>query len=108
MNKGFTVIRFLFTIVIILIALSLLGVNIQSDIVQNPEVQNNTSFVMQQFQTFWNTTLAGPLTYFWNNIIINIFWNSFIENMTTLSEGGGITWDTSMVMPDFVGFEEYE
>jgi hypothetical protein len=81
-------IKFLLATVLLLIVLSLLGVNVKEDIAENPTVQDNTSYVSVGVKTFWSNYLSGPAHFLWKDIFVDILWETFIRNMITLREGG--------------------
>lgn len=85
---GFINIRNLVIVIIILVILGLAGVSVEDDIVENEEVQENTSYVWTGVVHVWDTYLAGPANYLWNEIFVDILWASFVNNMETLSNGG--------------------
>lgn len=84
---GFINIRTLVVVIIILVILGLSGVSVQHDIVENPGVQENTSYVWTGAVHVWNTYLAQPLYFLWHDIFVNIIWRAFIINMQRLQNG---------------------
>ena len=80
-------IRFLVVAILLLVILGLLGVSVQHDVVENPGVQENTSYVESGVVTFWNQYLANPASYLWNDIFVNILWTTFVANMDRLRNG---------------------
>lgn len=87
MFKGFINIRNLVIIVIILVILGLSGVSVEEDIVENEGVQENTSYVLTGVQNVWNNYLAQPFMFLWNDIFVELIWESFIVNMQALRNG---------------------
>lgn len=80
-------IRLLVIIILLLVILGLLGVSVQHDVVENPGVQENTSYVGSGVVHFWNTYLANPASYLWDDIFVDILWAAFVENMERLRNG---------------------
>ena len=91
LNLGFISIRTLIVIVFIIIALGMFGINIEDDIVENTDVRDNTSYVWTGVSRFWNTYLAGPADYIWNDVFVGLIWESFIINMQALRNGESAT-----------------
>ena len=87
LQAGFIRLKTLVIIILILVILGLLGINVERDIVENEEVQNNTSYVWSGVVEFWDRYLAGPADYIWNDIFRNLIWDSFILNMQRLRNG---------------------
>lgn len=108
---GFITIRNLVLVIIVLVVLGLMGVNVEEDIVGNEQVQENTSYVASGVVHVWETYLAGPARFIWNEIIVGILWEGFRVNMERLQNGQTPTdfhsMDTSALpsIPDLV--EQY-
>lgn len=101
-------IRLLTVVILLLVILGLLGVSVQHDVVENPGVQENTSYVESGITQFWNNYLAGPFDYLWNDVFVDILWAAFIENMHRLRDGEpptyfqGPTHGTIPSIPDMI------
>lgn len=71
LNKGS-----MFMLVIILIAIiavmGYFGISVQNDVIGNPTVQSNFSYVWGQVSTFWNTYLKDLAIGLWHWAIINV------------------------------------
>ena len=80
-------IRLLVVIILLLVILGLLGVSVQHDVVENPGVQENTSYVESGVVSFWNNYLANPASYLWDDVFVDIIWAAFVENMERLRNG---------------------
>lgn len=80
-------IRLLVVAILLLVILGLLGVSVQHDVVENPGVQENTSYVGTGIATFFTTYLAAPFDFLWNDVFVGILWNTFVENMERLRNG---------------------
>lgn len=88
---GFINIKTLVIIIIILVILGLAGVSVEDDIVENEGVQENTSYVATGVVYVWDTYLKGPASYLWNDIFVDLIWESFIVNMQALRNGDTAT-----------------
>lgn len=78
-TQGFGLIKFIIAIAIIIVFISLLGFNVEEDIVMNPTVQTNFSFILNWLSSIWDNHLASPLLYVWNDVIIEMLWEPFVE-----------------------------
>ena len=63
---------FIRTILLTVVGLALLNIMFGIDIVDYLD--------KERLLIIWNDTIAGPLLYLWNNIVIGIIWN-FIEGL---------------------------
>ena len=105
---GVITIRNLVIVIIILVILGLTGVNVEEDVVGNETVQENTSYVWNGIQHVWNTYLAGPAEWLWQEVIVGILWEGFRTNMERLQNGQSPTdfhsMDTSAFpnVPDLI------
>lgn len=77
-------------IIIFIVILGYLGVDIQRA-VESPTTRENFSYVTQAALYVWDHVLERPLTYLWNEVIVDLVWNSLIEklknNPPTISTG---------------------
>lgn len=80
-KKGFGLIRFVIIIIIIIVFISLLGFDLQEDIIGNEAVQTNFSFVLDLLSNIWDNHLSAPVLHVWNNIIIEMLWEPFIQGV---------------------------
>lgn len=80
-------IKILLFIVLVLVALGLMGVSVEHDVVGNPGVQENVSYVSTGAVGFWNTYLAQPARWVWEELIVGILWETFARNMGRLRDG---------------------
>ncbi len=106
--SGFINIRTLVVFILILVILGLLGVSVEHDIVEDPGVQENTSYVWNGVAHVWQTYLAGPFHFLWHDVIVGILWEGFRLNMERLQNGQSPTdfssMDTSSIpnIPDLI------
>ncbi|OGD68987.1 hypothetical protein A2996_01455 [Candidatus Campbellbacteria bacterium RIFCSPLOWO2_01_FULL_34_15] len=87
-NSGF--LQLVLVIIIGIIILSYFGFNLRG-IVEAPQTQENLGYAWGLVTDFWNTYLAGPVLYFWNDIFIDLLWSSFVENMERIKAGDPTT-----------------
>ena len=80
-------IKLLVLFVILIVIISYLGIDLRA-IVQSPETQGNLGYVWGLVVTVWDNYLERPVLYFWNNIFINLLWESFVNNMERIKNGG--------------------
>ena len=82
-NQG--LISILLIIVIAILALSFFNIDLKT-VAEKPQTQKNVSYVVDNSTSFWNTYLQKPASYLWNDIFINLLWNSFVDNMTRIKQ----------------------
>jgi len=85
-EQGISIIGILFLGFIIILILSYFKISIKS-VVESPEAQDNLHYVGGNTRNLWNDYLKEPVSYFWNDIFIGIFWESFINNMERIRDG---------------------
>jgi hypothetical protein len=54
-------------------------INLEQDVVTNPEVETNFGYVVSWLSGIWENHLSSPILYLWNDIFIDLFWEPFIE-----------------------------
>ena len=85
-KRGISLLKIIILVAIAMLVLSYFGVSIKS-IVESPTGQENINYVGGGAKSFWTTYLAEPASYIWNDVIVNIFWKSFISNMERIRDG---------------------
>lgn len=70
-NKG-SALTLVIVLVVIIAILGYFGISVQNDVVANPTVQSNFSYVWNQISMFWNTYLKDLALALWNWAIINV------------------------------------
>ncbi len=83
-SRGF--IRTIIIIVIALLILSYFGFNIRA-IVNSPAGQDNFTYTQEVILNVWNGYLKRPATYLWNDIFLDLIWNSAIDNLNKIKDG---------------------
>ena len=73
-------------IIIAIIVLSYFGFDLQA-IVESPETQGNLGYVWGLATLLWTDYLMQPVLYFWNNIFINLLWETFVSNLERIRDG---------------------
>lgn len=79
-QSGFSLIKFIVGVVILIVFISLLGYNIEQDVVQNEAVQSNFGYIINWLSSLWDNHLASPILYIWNDIFIELLWQPFIQS----------------------------
>ncbi len=82
----------IFLAVIIIFVLSYFNISIRS-IINSPTGQENVSYVREGTKNLWETYLAKPASYLWNDICVNIFWKGFVSNMERIRDGQSTDFD---------------
>ncbi|OGI71633.1 hypothetical protein A3B84_00050 [Candidatus Nomurabacteria bacterium RIFCSPHIGHO2_02_FULL_35_13] len=85
-KRGISIIGILFFGFIIVLVLSYFKISIRS-VVESPTAQDNISYVGGGTRNLWDEYFRKPVSYLWNDIFINIFWASFINNMERIRDG---------------------
>jgi hypothetical protein len=80
-TQGFGLIKFIITIAIIIVFISLLGFDLQQDVIANETVQTNFSLILDWLSNIWDNHLSSPVLHVWNNIIIGMLWEPFIQGV---------------------------
>jgi hypothetical protein len=75
-------------IIIIIAVLSYFNFNIRT-FFESDIVRNNFGYVWKWVSYVWNNFLARPAKYLWNDVFVDLIWNSFIENLHRFKEGKG-------------------
>ena len=94
LEKGISIIGILLLGIILLLVLSYFKISVRS-VVESPEAQDNISYVGGGTRNLWNDYLTQPATYLWNDIFVDIFWKSFVNNMERIRDGQPTDYETS-------------
>ena len=76
----------LFLSLILILILSYFKVNIKS-LFENENAKENFSYVGNNSKNFWDKYFKDPASYLWNDVLVDIFWKSFISNMERIRDG---------------------
>jgi len=93
-KRGTSILGVLVVGMIIVFVLSYFNVNIKS-VIDSPTGQENVNYVRGGVRNLWNTYLVKPVSYFWNDVWLNIFWKSFISNMERIRDGQSTDFDNA-------------
>jgi hypothetical protein len=85
-KRGISILGVIFFGFIIVLVLSYFNVSIKS-VVESPTGQENINYVKGSTKSLWETYLAEPVHYLWNDVWVNIFWKGFISNMERIRDG---------------------
>jgi len=83
---GISIVGMLILGFIIILVLSYFKISIKS-VVESPTGQENINYVGGGTVNLWDTYLKGPASYLWNDVFVDIFWKSFINNMERIRDG---------------------
>lgn len=78
-------IKFIIFVIIIIAVLSYFNFDIKT-FFESDAVRNNFQYVWGWIKYVWNNYLARPFDYLWNDVFINLIWNTFIENLQRLKQ----------------------
>jgi len=85
-NKKDGLIKLIVLIILGIAILSYLGFDLRG-FISSEIVQNNFGFIFSFLGNIWHNYLAKPADYLWNDIFLDLIWNSFIENLGRLKSG---------------------
>ena len=85
-EKGISLIGILVLAFILILVLSYFNISVKS-VVESPTGQENINYVGGGTVSLWDRYLKGPASYIWNDIFVNIFWKSFVNNMERIRDG---------------------
>ncbi len=80
---------FVKTIIIVVIAVIVLGYfgfDLRT-IIESESVQKNLLYVWNFVVNVWENYLQRPALYLWNDIFIDLIWESFVDNMERIKDG---------------------
>jgi len=89
-NEKGGLVKFIIIIIVAIIVLSYFGFNLRS-VVESPTTQGNLSYVWGGVVYVWSGYLERPASYLWNDIFIDLLWNSFVYNLERIKGGGTTT-----------------
>ena len=90
LNKESGFVKLIITIIIAIIILSYFGFDLRA-VIESPGTQGNLGYVWGIVVSVWDTYLSNPVSYIWNDIFIDLFWDTFVENMNRLKNGEATT-----------------
>lgn len=85
-NSQRGIVKTVILIVIALLVLSYFGFDLKRA-AENPQTRSNFSYVIGFATSTWNTYLARPATYLWNDVFIDLIWNTAIDNLENIRDG---------------------
>jgi len=85
-EKGISIVGILILCFILILVLSYFKISVRS-VVESPTGQDNINYVGGGTRNLWNDYLEQPASYLWNDIFVNIFWKSFVNNMERIRDG---------------------
>jgi len=85
-NKKSGFIKFIIIIIIAIIILSYFGFDLRA-IVEAPTTQGNIGYVWGGVVYVWQNWLQRPASYLWNDVFIDLLWDSFIDNLERIKKG---------------------
>ncbi len=85
-KKGISIIGILLLGFVLILVLSYFKISVKS-VVESPTGQENINYVGGGSRSVWDDYLKQPSAYLWNDIFVNIFWKSFVNNMERVRDG---------------------
>ncbi|HAS80581.1 MAG: hypothetical protein UR25_C0002G0091 [Candidatus Nomurabacteria bacterium GW2011_GWE1_32_28] len=85
-EKGISLIGILLLGFILILVLSYFKISVRS-VIEDPLAQDNISYIGGNTRNLWDDYFKKPAFYLWNDVFIDIFWVSFIDNMERIRDG---------------------
>lgn len=79
-------IKWIIVLIIALIILGYFGFDIRKA-VEAPVSQSNIEYIKNATIYVWNKYLEGPAKYLWNDVFIDLIWNTAIDNLKKIKAG---------------------
>jgi hypothetical protein len=83
---GLSILGLLILVLILILVLGYFNVSVE-EVVESETSQENIEYVREGGKGFWEKHLKEPASYLWNDIWVDLFWEPFVENMTSLKNG---------------------
>lgn len=99
-NGGISILGILFLGVLLILVLSYFHISLRV-VVEDPVTQDNFNYVGGASRSLWDRYLKGPASYLWNDVFIDIFWQSFINNMERIRDGQPTDFELAAPTVDF-------
>ena len=93
-KKGISIIGILLLGFVLILVLSYFKISVKS-VVESPTGQENINYVGGGSRSVWDDYLKQPAAYLWNDIFVNIFWKSFVNNMERIRDGKPTDYETA-------------
>lgn len=85
-----------------ILIISYFGISLKG-LVESDTTQDNFSYVASGLVKVWNNYLRAPTTYLWNNVFIDILWESFKGAMENIKNGRPASFEPREVGPTIGG-----
>ena len=85
-NQGISILGIIFWGFVAILVLSYFQINLKS-VVESQESKENFEYVGTNTKSFWQKYLKDPAHYLWQDVWVDIFWKSFINNMERIRDG---------------------
>lgn len=76
------------------------------DAVEDEQTQSNFSYISTNVRQFWDNHLSTTAHYLWDDVFIDLLWDSFTANLEHLKEGENTIFEDSSPGVDLVDFED--
>lgn len=85
-QKGISLLGVLIFGFILILVLGYFNVSVE-EVVESPQAQENLEYVKGETRTLWDRYLEGPVSYLWQDVWVDIFWEGFLNNMERIRDG---------------------
>ena len=85
-QRGISLLGILVLGFILILVLGYFNVSVE-EVVESPQAQDNLEYVKGGTRTLWDRYLKDPVTYLWQDVWVDIFWEGFLNNMERIRDG---------------------
>jgi hypothetical protein len=85
-QKGISLLGIIVLGFVLILVLGYFNVSVE-EVVESPQAQENLDYVKGETRTLWERYLSGPVTYLWQDVWVDIFWEGFLNNMERIRDG---------------------
>ncbi len=85
-KPGFSILGILLLGVLVIFVLSYFKISVRS-VVESPTAKENVNYVTDSGKSIWDQYLKKPAAYIWNDIIVGLLWQSFVNNLERVKNG---------------------
>jgi hypothetical protein len=89
---GISILGIILLTIILIFVLSYFNISVKS-VVESPTAKDNVNYVGGAGKNLWNDYLKKPVTYFWDKVVVDLLWASFVSNMERIRDGQPTDFD---------------
>ncbi|MBI1999378.1 MAG: hypothetical protein HYS74_01840 [Parcubacteria group bacterium] len=85
-QKQSGLVKLILLVIFVILVLSYFSIDVRG-IVESEQSQKNFTYVWGWVVFVWDRYLGEPVRYVWNNIVVNLLWESFVSNLERIKRG---------------------